>query len=65
LASIRDKNPVLFFEPKALYRNAEALVPLEDYELELHVAEVIQEGKDITLIGWGTVLRTLKEVTFL
>jgi 2-oxoisovalerate dehydrogenase E1 component beta subunit len=33
LASIRDKNPVIFFEPKALYRNAEDMVPLEDYEV--------------------------------
>jgi 2-oxoisovalerate dehydrogenase E1 component beta subunit len=31
LASIRDPNPVIFFEPKALYRNAEADVPTGDY----------------------------------
>jgi 2-oxoisovalerate dehydrogenase E1 component beta subunit len=31
LASIRDPNPVIFFEPKALYRNAEAEVPVGDY----------------------------------
>jgi 2-oxoisovalerate dehydrogenase E1 component beta subunit len=35
LASIRDKNPVIFFEPKALYRNAEEEIPTQDYELEL------------------------------
>jgi len=33
LASIRDPNPVIFFEPKALYRNAEDDVPTEDYEV--------------------------------
>ena len=31
LASIRDPNPVIFFEPKALYRNAEGDVPVGDY----------------------------------
>jgi 2-oxoisovalerate dehydrogenase E1 component beta subunit len=33
LASIRDPNPVVFFEPKALYRNAEDDVPTGDYTL--------------------------------
>ncbi|KAL4487550.1 hypothetical protein ABPG72_017339 [Tetrahymena utriculariae] len=61
LASIRDKNPVIFFEPKALYRNAEADVPVMDYELDLHVADVIQEGTDITLIAWGTQVRVIQE----
>ncbi|EGR27395.1 hypothetical protein IMG5_196650 [Ichthyophthirius multifiliis] len=61
LASIRDKNPVIFFEPKSLYRNAEDEVPLMDYELELHAAEVVKEGKDITLIAWGAQMRVLNE----
>lgn len=38
LASIRDPNPVIFFEPKALYRNAEDEVPLEDYEVSLTIS---------------------------
>jgi 2-oxoisovalerate dehydrogenase E1 component beta subunit len=33
LASIRDPNPVIFFEPKALYRGAEGMVPVEDYNV--------------------------------
>ena len=33
MAAINDKNPVIFLEPKALYRNAEDMVPLEDYEV--------------------------------
>ncbi|KRW99189.1 Transketolase, C-terminal/Pyruvate-ferredoxin oxidoreductase, domain II [Pseudocohnilembus persalinus] len=60
LASIRDKNPVIFLEPKALYRNAEAEVPVEDYTLSLHVSEVVQVGSDITLIGYGPTIRTLQ-----
>lgn len=61
LAAIRDKNPIIFLEPKALYRNAEDMVPVGDYELELHVADVVKEGKDITLVGWGAQLRVLRE----
>ena len=59
LASIRDPNPVIFFEPKALYRNAEDNVPTGDYELALETADVMREGKDITLIGYGNLMRTL------
>lgn len=60
LASIRDPNPVIFLEPKALYRNAEDEVPLDDFELDLHKANIVKEGNDITLIGWGNVVNTLK-----
>lgn len=40
LSSIRDNNPVVFLEPKSLYRNAEDEVPLGDYMLDLHKAHV-------------------------
>ncbi len=53
LASIRDPNPVLFFEPKRLYRAAMGDVPEGDYELPLGEAEIIQEGNDLTLVAWG------------
>jgi 2-oxoisovalerate dehydrogenase E1 component beta subunit len=53
LAAIRDPNPVLFFEPKAIYRAAVGEVPEEDYELPLGKAVVQQEGTDITLLAWG------------
>lgn len=62
LASIRDPNPVIFFEPKALYRNAEDDVPVGDFELALEKAEVVQEGSDITIIGYGNLMRTLQKV---
>ncbi|XP_039793518.1 2-oxoisovalerate dehydrogenase subunit beta 1, mitochondrial-like isoform X4 [Panicum virgatum] len=61
LASIRDPNPVVFFEPKWLYRLAVEEVPEEDYMLPLSQAEVIRKGSDITLIGWGAQLAVLKE----
>jgi 2-oxoisovalerate dehydrogenase E1 component beta subunit len=53
LSAIRDPDPVIFFEPKAIYRASVGQVPEGDYEIPLGVAEVVQQGTDITLLGWG------------
>ena len=53
LSAIRDPDPVIFFEPKAIYRASVGEVPEGDYEIPLGVAEVVQQGTDITLLGWG------------
>mmetsp|Transcript_684 Transcript_684/g.677 ORF Transcript_684/g.677 Transcript_684/m.677 type:complete len:391 (+) Transcript_684:1-1173(+) len=58
-SSMKAKNPILFFEPKRLYKLAEEEVPTEEYEIELMKAEVVIPGKDITLIGWGAHTRVL------
>jgi 2-oxoisovalerate dehydrogenase E1 component beta subunit len=61
LASIREPDPVIFFEPKALYRINVEDVPEGDYEIPLGKAEKMRPGTDITLIGWGgQVWRLLK-----
>jgi len=60
LACIRSNDPCLFFEPKALYRVAEEDVPLEDYEVPLGKAEVLQEGTDLTLVAYGLQMRTAR-----
>lgn len=60
LSCIRSNDPCIFFEPKALYRVAEEDVPVEDYEIPLGKAEVIQEGTDMTLIAYGLQLRTAR-----
>jgi len=44
LSAIRNNNPVVFFEPKRLYRLAEEEVPEEDYEIDLMKGEVLSEG---------------------
>jgi len=61
LAAIRDPDPVLFFEPKILYRQAVEEVPVEDFELPLSKADVVEQGSDVTLIGWGTQIQVLRE----
>lgn len=62
LSCIRDQNPCIFFEPKILYRMAAEEVPVNDYTLPLSTAEVVREGTDVTMIGWGTVVHVLLEV---
>lgn len=53
LSSLKDENPVLFYEPKKLYRKMEMNVPEEYYELELRKCDVVKEGKDCTLVSYG------------
>ncbi|GGX78324.1 2-oxoisovalerate dehydrogenase subunit beta [Litchfieldella qijiaojingensis] len=60
LGSIRDQNPVLFFEPKRLYRASTGEVPESDYQLPLGEAEVIKEGDDITVLGWGAQMEVIE-----
>ena len=60
LKSIRQNDPVIFMEPKRLYRIAEEQVPVEDYEIDLMKGEIVQEGVDITLVGWGAHVRVLQ-----
>lgn len=62
LASIRDKNPVVFLEPKILYRQAVEEVPVGDYELPLSKAEVVVPGNDVTIVAWGTQVQVVREV---
>lgn len=52
LSSIRDKNPVVFFEPKILYRQAVEEVPVGDYEIPLSEAEILEEGM-LNLQRWS------------
>jgi len=52
-ASIRDNDPVLFFEHKRAYRLLKGEVPEEDYVLPIGKADVKREGTDITVITYG------------
>eukprot|EP00580_Thalassiosira_gravida_P020721 CAMPEP_0201680374 /NCGR_PEP_ID=MMETSP0494-20130426/50567_1 /ASSEMBLY_ACC=CAM_ASM_000839 /TAXON_ID=420259 /ORGANISM="Thalassiosira gravida, Strain GMp14c1" /LENGTH=420 /DNA_ID=CAMNT_0048164093 /DNA_START=379 /DNA_END=1641 /DNA_ORIENTATION=- len=60
LSSIRSKDPVVFLEPKILYRSAVEEVPDADYQIPLGKAEILRPGTDVTIVGWGTQLRTLQ-----
>jgi 2-oxoisovalerate dehydrogenase E1 component beta subunit len=61
IASIRDEDPVVFMEPKRLYRAARGDVPEGEYTAELGKALVVREGEDVTLIAYGAMLVTALE----
>ncbi len=56
LSSLRDPDPVLFLEPKRIYRAAKGEVPEGDYTVPLGKAAVIREGTDVTILAWGAML---------
>ena len=56
LSAIRDGDPVLFFEPKRIYRAVKSDVPEGEYTIPLSKASVVREGKDVTVIAWGAML---------
>lgn len=55
-AAIQDDDPVLFFEPKRVYRAVKMDVPDEEYSLPLGQAKVVREGDGITVVAWGAML---------
>jgi len=57
LAAIRDPDPVVFLEPTRLYRSTKGEVVDDGEALQLDVAFILREGRDLTLIGWGAVLK--------
>lgn len=60
-ASIRDPDPVIFYEPKLVYRAFKEEVPDEIEVMPLGKAQVIREGKDLTIITYGAQVRAALE----
>jgi len=56
-AAIRDPDPVIFFEPKRIYRAIREDVPEGDYTIEIGKANVRREGSDVTIVTWGSTVR--------
>jgi 2-oxoisovalerate dehydrogenase E1 component beta subunit len=52
-SAIESNDPVLFFEPKRIYRSLKEEVPEERYTIPIGQAHLDRIGSDITLIGWG------------
>ena len=61
LAAVKDRNPVIFLEPKALYRQSKAEVPDDYYEIPLGKAEILKEGEHVTVIAYGGVLPSVEK----
>ncbi|MES2204477.1 MAG: alpha-ketoacid dehydrogenase subunit beta [Pseudomonadota bacterium] len=61
LAAIRNPDPVLFLEPKRIYRWVKQEVPDDGIALPLDKCFVLREGSDITLITWGAMIKETLE----
>ena len=57
LASVADPDPVIFLEPIRLYRFIKQDVPEDAYEVPLGVAAHLREGSDVTIVGYGSMMR--------
>ena len=57
ISAIRDEDPVLFMEPKRIYRAFRESVPADGYTVPLGKAAIAREGTDVTLIAWGAMVR--------
>ncbi len=60
-SSIREDDPIVFYEPKAVYRAFREEVPEEPELMEIGKAEIVREGTDLTLISYGAMMRPCKE----
>lgn len=56
LSAIRDPDPVIFFEPKRVYRAYREEVPDEEYTIPIGQAKVVSEGSDLTIVSWGSMV---------
>lgn len=53
LSAIRDPDPVIFFEPKRIYRAFREEVPEDEYTIPIGEARVVCEGEELTMVSWG------------
>ncbi len=61
ISAIRDPDPVMFFEPKRIYRAFREEVPEDEYTVPIGKAKIVEEGEDVTVITWGApVLQCIK-----
>ncbi|GAB5495898.1 MAG: alpha-ketoacid dehydrogenase subunit beta [Phycisphaerales bacterium] len=56
ISAIRDPDPVIFFEPKRVYRSFREEVPEDEYTIPIGEAKIVSEGDDLTVVTWGASL---------
>ena len=61
VSAIRDPDPVVFYESKALYRAFREEVPEEEETLPIGKSQIVREGSDITLVSYGSMMRPTLE----
>jgi pyruvate dehydrogenase E1 component beta subunit len=58
---IRSEDPIIFMEPKRVYRAAKGNVPEGEYTIPLGEAKVVREGRQVTVLAWGAMVHTALE----
>jgi len=61
VGAIRDPDPVIFFEPKSIYRAFREEVPDEEEVIEIGTSQIAREGSDLTIISYGAMMRPTLE----
>jgi pyruvate/2-oxoglutarate/acetoin dehydrogenase E1 component len=61
IASIRDPDPVVFMEPKKIYRSVKSDVPAGPYEVPLGKAAIVREGRHVSVITYGAMVQVALE----
>jgi 2-oxoisovalerate dehydrogenase E1 component beta subunit len=61
LSAIRGEDPVIFMEPKRVYRAAKGEVPEDDYTIPIGQAKIVREGSQVTLLCYGAMVHTCME----
>jgi len=61
ISAIEDPDPVIFMEPKRIYRSGKQEVPEEMYRIPLGKARIVKEGSDITVVAWGAIVREVEK----
>lgn len=56
-SAIRDPDPVIFYEPMRIYRAIKQDIPEDEYTVPIGKAQVVSEGSDVTVIGWGSMFK--------
>jgi len=65
-AAIKDPDPVIFLEPKRIYRAFKQEVPTEEFIVPIGKARVVKQGETITVVAWGAMVREVeKAITLL
>ncbi|MFA7589208.1 MAG: alpha-ketoacid dehydrogenase subunit beta [Acholeplasmataceae bacterium] len=61
VSAIEDPDPVIFMEPKRIYRSGKQEVPEELYRIPIGKAKVVKPGKDVTVVAWGAMVREVEK----
>jgi pyruvate dehydrogenase E1 component beta subunit len=60
-SALRDRDPIMFLEPKKIYRTVRGEVPDEDYAIPIGKANIAREGEDVTVFAYGAMLHVAME----